>query len=157
MAASGRLCYLDTDLAELVVVKTECDELREKVRILKDEKYKFKERYVALVGEKSVAEDQVASLDREVERLSQRVQDPATEKEALEVCVRKKSEKLVVKALMRRALEEYLSWILQEGVVRVVDRVTESEEFSLGVRRLKAACVATVIEVDEKAVSCQKI
>ncbi|CAH1430125.1 unnamed protein product [Lactuca virosa] len=40
-------------------------------------------------------------------------------------------------------------------MVRVVDWVIESEEYSLGVRRLNAACVATGIEGGKQAVRKQ--
>lgn len=43
VVATSCLRYLGANLAELVAVKTECDELREKVWLLKDEKHKFEE------------------------------------------------------------------------------------------------------------------
>lgn len=49
--------------------------------------------------------------------------------------------------MTRRALEGDLAWILQEGVTRVVERLIESEEFSLGVRRVKAAWWLPVLRV----------
>lgn len=39
-----------------------------------------------------------------------------------------------------------LTWVLQKGVVRVVDHFVESSEFSLVIRCVKAACVAASIE-----------
>lgn len=37
-------------------------------------------------------------------------------------------------------------WLLQKGIVRVIDKVVESVEFSLGVRRMKAVCMAAGVE-----------
>lgn len=70
----------------------------------------------------------------------------------MEVYVRKQSEQLLAEASIRRSLEKDLAWILQEGVIHMMDRVNESEEFSLGVWCLKAACVAAVIEGGKQAV-----
>lgn len=58
----------------------------------------------------------------------------------------------MAKASAKRALEEDLAWILQEGVGWVVTRVIEREEFSLWVRRLKAECMAASIESGKQVV-----
>lgn len=117
VAAAGHLRYLGVNLEELVTVKIEQGELGDKVWLPKDEKCKFEEHYAVLAGEKSVVEDQVVGLDKEVECLSQQMQDLVDAKEALEVCVREQSEQLVVKELMRRALEKDLSWFLSEVIL----------------------------------------
>lgn len=39
-----------------------------------------------------------------------------------------------------------MAWLLKKGVICVVDRVIESAEFSLGVRRMKAACMDVGVE-----------
>lgn len=57
VATVGRLHYLGANVAKLVVVKVERDEIEEKVWLLKDKRCKFEERYVVLAGEKSTAED----------------------------------------------------------------------------------------------------
>ncbi|CAI9301355.1 unnamed protein product [Lactuca saligna] len=46
----------------------------------------------------------------------------------------------------RKVVEEDLGWLLQKGIVRVVDKVVKSAEFSLGVRQIKMACVAIGVE-----------
>lgn len=112
VAAADRLRYLGVDMEKLVAVKTEHDELGEKVWLLEDAKCNFEERYAILAREKSAIEYQVTSLDREVVCFSQRVQDLVLEKDALEVSMRKKSKQLVIKASMERAFEEDLAWIL---------------------------------------------
>lgn len=120
--------------------------------ILEDEKRKVEERYVLLAGEKFDVEDQVTILDGEVERLSMQVRDLAAKKEALEAHIRQQSEQLAFEASTRRALKGDLAWIMQEGVIRVVNRLSGREEFSFGVRSLKATCVAAGIESGKQAV-----
>ncbi|CAI9285274.1 unnamed protein product [Lactuca saligna] len=68
--------------------------------------------------EKSVVEDQVSNLDAE----------------------------LAVEVLRRKILEAILAWFLQKGVVCVVDHVFESSKFTLGIRRVKTACVVVGIK-----------
>lgn len=70
VVTSSRLRYLGAELAELAAIKTEGDKLEEKVWLLKDEKLKFEEIYVVPDREKYSIEDQVVSLDREVEYFS---------------------------------------------------------------------------------------
>lgn len=84
MVAADRLCYIVADLAELAIVKDEHDELGENAWLFEDERHKFDERYTVLAREKSANEDQVATLDREVDRLSQQVQRLEANKETLE-------------------------------------------------------------------------
>lgn len=43
-------------------------------------------------------------------------------------------------------MEADLAWILQKGVVLVVDHVVKSSDLTLGIRSVKAACVAASIE-----------
>ncbi|CAI9289539.1 unnamed protein product [Lactuca saligna] len=85
--STGYLRYLGADLAELVVVKIERDELREKVCLLQDERNNFEERYVVLAGESSIVEDHVTRLDGEVEHFFHQVRDLVARKEALEARV----------------------------------------------------------------------
>lgn len=49
-------------------------------------------------------------------------------------------------------MEKDLSWVLQEGVVRIDDQIIDSEEFSLGVRHLKARCMVAGIESGKQPV-----
>lgn len=67
VVAVGHLRHVSLDLAELTIVKSKCDELRQKVLGLEEEKRKFEERYDMLAREKDSMDDQVTSLDREVE------------------------------------------------------------------------------------------
>lgn len=92
VAAVDRLRYLGANLAKLAGVKTEYDELSEKVWLHEDDKYGFEERYVVRAGDKSTVEDKVVSLDGEVECLLQQVRDLLAEKEASEACARKQRE-----------------------------------------------------------------
>lgn len=57
MAVDSFLRYLGADLVELGTVRTEHEELGQKVWLLDGEKHKFKERYVVLYGEKFATED----------------------------------------------------------------------------------------------------
>lgn len=38
-------------------------------------------------------------------------------------------------------VETILSWLLKRGIVRIVDKLIESFEFTLGIKRMKAACI----------------
>ncbi|CAI9303863.1 unnamed protein product [Lactuca saligna] len=51
----------------------------------------------------------------------------AGEKEALQVKVKKYGEHLVAEGLSRKALEEDMARVFQEGIVRVVDRVVQDK------------------------------
>lgn len=43
---------------------------------------------------------------------------------------------------MKRENEEAdLSWLLKKGIVWVVDKLTESSEFTLGIKQMKAMCM----------------
>ncbi|CAI9299647.1 unnamed protein product [Lactuca saligna] len=55
------------------------------------------------------------------------------------------SEKTVVEAQAATLVGE-VNLLSQQGVVQVVDRAIESSEFALGIRRMKASCVATSVE-----------
>lgn len=52
-------------------------------------------------------------------------------------------------------LEEDVSWLLQKGVVRVADWVIKNVDFLLGVRRIKAACMAAGVEGGKQVVRVQ--
>lgn len=54
-----------------------------------------------------------------------------SEKEALDERVKLQDEHLSMEGSRRKVLEEDVAWILEKGVVYVVDRVAESPEFSL--------------------------
>lgn len=68
------------------------------------------------------------------------------EKEALERIVKLQGKQLDVEELKRKVLEEDMDWLLQKCIVRIVDRVVESVEFSLRVRWMKAAFMAADME-----------
>lgn len=90
------------------------------------EKRSFEERYDLLAGEKVSLEDQVATLDGSVERFSQRIEVLVEEKRVLESqadCTNKRLEEEIAR---RKVAEEDLGWLLQKGIVRVVDKVVES-------------------------------
>lgn len=50
-----------------------------------------------------------------------------------------------------------MAWILKKGIVRVMDRVIESTEFTLGVRKMKASCVVASVEGGKQAVREQVV
>lgn len=52
-------------------------------------------------------------------------------------CVNKRLEG---KIASRKAADEDFRWLLQRGIVRVVDKDVESTEFALGVKQMKMAC-----------------
>lgn len=54
-------------------------------------------------------------------------------------------------------MEKDLAWIILNGVIRRVERFIESDEFALGIRRLKATCVATGMEGGEQVVREQLV
>lgn len=64
----------------------------------------------------------------------------------LESQVEDVSRKLEEEGMRMKVVEDDLKWLLQKGIIRVVNKVVESSEFSLGVRRVKAACMAIGVE-----------
>lgn len=102
-----------------------------------------------LSGEKTVVEAQVVTLDEEVNLLSQQVQNLVSEKEALAERLTLRDDQFTTEVSRRKILEADLVWVLQNGVARVVERVVESSEFTLGIRHMKATCVAAGIEKEK--------
>lgn len=100
---------------------------------LKDGKRKFEEPYDLLDRERASVEDQVKSFDSKLESLSQQLENFMVEKRALEEQVEKQGEKLLIEESERRILELDMTWLLQNGVVHMVDQVIKSIEFPLGV------------------------
>lgn len=64
----------------------------------------------------------------------------------LEIRVEEQHGELEEKVLRRKSVENDMMWLLQKGIVRVVDKVVGSFEFLLEVRRMKVACMATNVE-----------
>lgn len=62
---------------------------------------------------------------------------------------------LAAEKFMRKTMEGDMVWLLCDGIVRVVNQVIESPEFSTGIRRMKAVCVATSVEGCRQAVKEQ--
>ncbi|CAI9281270.1 unnamed protein product [Lactuca saligna] len=87
------------------------DEITEKVWFLEEEQRKFDELYPMLSGEKTFIEAQVATPDGE----------------------------FATKVSRRKALEADIAWVLQKGVLPMVYRVVESNEFVIGIHRVKVA------------------
>lgn len=113
---------------------------------LEEEKRTSEECDNLLDGEKASLEERMATLDGSVERFSQRIEVLVDEKTMLEDQVEDVSRLLEGEGMRRKVVQDDLKWLLQKGVVRVVDRVVESTEFSLGVRRMKVASMATEVE-----------
>lgn len=84
VAVDGCLSQVSLDLPDFTIVKAENDGLRGMVLVLETEKRKFEGCYDLMDGEKAFAEEHVASLDAEVERLLQQVEGLEAEKEAFE-------------------------------------------------------------------------
>ncbi|CAI9287898.1 unnamed protein product [Lactuca saligna] len=142
VVAVGHLRYIGADVAKRAAVKSERDELVEKVWLLKEERHKFDKRYLMLSGEKTVVEAQEANLDGEVDLLSQQVQNLVSEKEALAKRLALRDNQFTFEVSMRKILEADLAWVLHKGVVLAVDHVVECSEFALGIHCVKAVCVA---------------
>lgn len=138
---ASRLCHVNSSSSKLASVKVERDELRVRLLELEGEKRSFEEHYNVLEREKDSLEDQVATLDRLVERLSHRIEVLVEEKKVLEVQVERSH-----KRLDEVVAEENLGWLIQKGVVLVVDKVVKSAEFALGVMQMKTKCVAASME-----------
>lgn len=67
-------------------------------------------------------------------------------KKALKTQVETGQIQLEAEEIRMKTVEEDVAWFLQKGDVRVVDKVVESDKFSLGVRRMKAACMVAGVE-----------
>nr|KAJ0202751.1 hypothetical protein LSAT_V11C500252000 [Lactuca sativa] len=111
-----------------------------------EERRKFDERYIVLYGEKTVMEAQVATLDGEVNILSQQVQNLVSEKVELAECLTLQDNQFTAEVSSRKILEADLAWVPQKGVVRMLDRVVESSEFVLRIPHVRAAGVAVCIK-----------
>ncbi|CAI9297081.1 unnamed protein product [Lactuca saligna] len=83
---------------------------------------------------------------RGVECFSKRIEALLEENKALEDQVEIRRSQLEVRELRRMAVEEDVAWLLQKGIVRVVDKVVESAKFSLGARRMKTTYMAVWVE-----------
>lgn len=59
--------------------------------------------------------------------------------------------------LRRKAAQHNMMSLLQKGVARVVDKAVESTKFLLGVKRMKAACMAVGVEGGKQAVREQVV
>lgn len=99
-----------------------------------------------IVGEKMYLEEQVGTLDGVVDRFSKRIETLVEEKKALETQVEIGRGQLEAKEMRRKALVEDVAWLLHNGIFHVLDKVVESVEFPLGVRRMKVACMAAGVE-----------
>lgn len=51
----------------------------------------------------------------------------------------------------RKVVETDLSWVLRKRLVRIVDSIVESSECTLGIRRMKATCMAASVERGKQA------
>ena len=104
---------------------------------LEKEKHVFEECYELWAREKPSLKEQVATSDGAVECLSQWIETLVEEKKALETQVEIGRSQLEVENMRMNTVEEDVVWFLHKGVVRVVDKVIESVEFSLGGRHMK--------------------
>lgn len=91
-------------------------------------------------------EEQVASLDGSVEHLAKRGENTVGEKALLEDQVKQKVVQLAAKESMRKIVENDMAWLLRHVIVRVIDRVIESTEFSMRIWCMKAICVVAGVE-----------
>lgn len=48
--------------------------------------------------------------------------------------------------MKRKNAEDDLGWLLQKEIIHVVDKLVESYEFLMGVKRMKMACMAAGVE-----------
>lgn len=87
----------------------------------------------------------MATLDGEINCLSQQVQSLILEKEAMMKCSVLQDDQIIVEISRRKPLEADLAWVLQKCVIRVGDRFFKSDVFAVGVCRMKAKCVVAGI------------
>ena len=70
VTTTSRLRKGDSNSGELIQIRVEQDDLRDKLLPLEEEKRLFKERYDLLAGEKASMKDKVVALDGSVEHFS---------------------------------------------------------------------------------------
>ncbi|CAI9267832.1 unnamed protein product [Lactuca saligna] len=143
VAAVRCLRHVNLDSVELAFCMANRDELRTKLLGLEEEKHKFDEHCDFLVGDKESMEEQVAKLDGLVEHFYQRIEALVEEKKVLESRVDEWCRELEAEVLRRKTMRDDMMWLLQKGVVWVMDKMVESIEFSLGVKKMKEECMAT--------------
>lgn len=91
-------------------------------------------------------EEHDSHLDGSVECLSHWIEALVKEKKVLEGRVEDQHRQLEAEEIRRKTMEDNMMWLLQKGVVRVVDKVVESVEFLIGVRQMKAGCMLVSVE-----------
>lgn len=109
-------------------------------------KHSFQERYDLLAGEKASLEDKVVGFDKSVEPFSQYIEVLVEEKMEFEDQVDHANRKLGEEMARRKSVEDDLGWLLQRAIIRVVDKVVESSEFAMGVKRMKMVWMAVGVE-----------
>ena len=90
--------------------------------------------------------DQVAKLEEEVRRLNDRMGALSLDNAGLSERTTEMEVVLVADNTAKGALENYILWILSDGLNRVVDRVIKSPQFLQGLVQVRVACVAARVE-----------
>lgn len=93
---------------------------------LEEGKCIFKKYYDLLACEKEFMEEQFSSLDGSMVGLARRVDTLEGEKGLLEEHVKEQAGQLAAEEHRRRVVVVGMMWLLQEGIVQVVDRIIES-------------------------------
>ena len=99
---------------------------------------------MALLEKASLA-DQVEKMEEEV-RHNDHMRALSLENAILSERTAELEVDLVAENATRGALEKDISWILHDGVSRVVDKVIESPHFLQGLVHVWVACVAAGVE-----------
>ncbi|CAI9267547.1 unnamed protein product [Lactuca saligna] len=128
VATASHLRQTDSSSSKLALIKAERDELKVSLLELEREKRSFKECYDLLAREKASLEDNMTALD---------------------------GLRLEEDIARRKVAYEDLGWLLQKGIVQVVDKIFESNEFALGVKRMKMACLIASVENGKQVIQEQ--
>lgn len=99
-----------------------------------------------MLCEKASLEEHVARLDREVNRLTDRVGALTLENTGLSERTVELESDLVGESAARGVLEKDIAWVLCDGRCRIVDKLIESPEFLKGLMQVQVACLAAGME-----------
>lgn len=126
VATTGRITDMETLQSDADLKIIECEELRTQLEKIETDKRCWEDEREMVLLEKENLADQVPKLEEEGRHLDDRVGDLSLDNAGLTEPTAELDVDLVTESTVKGALEKYVSWILNDGLSRVVDRVGES-------------------------------
>ncbi|CAI9290263.1 unnamed protein product [Lactuca saligna] len=111
-------------------------------------------RNYVVACEKTILKDQVLTLENRTERLEDQVRSLTREKNVLPNKLAQCQCQLAQARVDGAIAWGDLQWVLEKGVVRVLDRVIDNTEFARGIKGVSKACEALGFERVKQLSSC---